>query len=157
MKKTYILRVLILFIFVFAIMLSGCSHIADENGEEDISLVHITEDMMIKDSYGSISTGSCNSNVSTSGKTKSTLKINKFSGIEDLEDFDIYTTTELAYEYKVSSGNFGMIILKDDYIYQNLVNEKHEFSGSIVLTPGEYEIVIAGESAKIEISFTLKR
>ena len=157
MGRTHLFRFLMIVVFTFSMLLTGCSHIADENGEENISLVHITQDMMIRDSYGSTSTGSCNSSMSTSNYIKSTLKINKFSGVDDLEEFEIYTSTNFKYEYKVFSGNFGMILLKDDQFYCDLVNEMHEFSDSIVLTPGEYEIVIAGETAKFEISFTIER
>lgn len=157
MKKTFIFRVLMLFVFIFTIMLTGCSHIADENGEEDISLVHITDEIILRDSYGSLSTGSCNSTLNTSDYTKYTIKINKFSGVEDLEDFDVYDTMELQYEYIVSSGNLRVVLLKDDRIYKDLVNEMHEYSGSVILDAGEYEIVIAGESVKFEISFKFMR
>ena len=164
MKKNYITRLIILFIFFFSFFLVGCGTIPDENGDEDISLVHISREMIIKKSnrvFGKYFL-SCKSAKSCAGRDGHlfSIEMNNFSGVKSVYKFKLFQkdihigapTTGFDYYYKVYEGNLNVIIISDGEYYTTLTaNNVKEYNSHVVLHLGSnYTIVVAGESAKFE-------
>lgn len=146
MVKRILLLVLLLFLVV---SLGACSykHIEDTNGENNFSIVSISDDKIISKSqnltYGSVRT-------TKNGET--TLKIKKMSGVMDLEKTKV-DDQGLIYsvESTVNSGNFRIVVTLAEKIISDIeVNCKTDIT--VPNTKGTYVLKIVGESA----NFTMK-
>lgn len=142
----------LLFIILSCLTLTSCSfgHIEDSNGVDDYSLVTITNEEIIDNSNFYVQTMS--SQVVINGKY--TVKINKFSGVKSINDFN-----KQGQQITINST----ITLNEGNLKICLVNEheiEYEFnlfgSDSYTFKVGnDCKLVIAGESANFKMEYTI--
>lgn len=152
MKKMLLLFVISLFVFT----LVGCGHIEDTNGEEDYSLTTITDENILSGYGSSTQSGSIYSETSMNGITTYKIKVSKFSGVKKLYEKEISNNYSLNIKCTLKSGNMKLLLLKDGEIFADILSSK-EITKSYDLTSGEYEFIVAGESAKYEIEIILRK
>lgn len=132
--------------------LISCNQIEDTNGPDDYSLETIGDSDLTsgKGSSSSVST------VKTTVNGKTTLKIGKFSGVKEIDTFrGRGDTLEISIKVTVTEGNFRAVLVKDKEICAEIpLNEDYDLV--IENADGKYSLVIAGESAKIEMVYTEK-
>lgn len=141
MKKIGIISLLVL-----CLILSGCSHIEDTNGNDDFSLQTIS----IEDAKGSMNSTSVGS-IETHVFNSDSIRIKKFSGISVLDNRVIRSYSKIKIVSSVTSGNFGIFILLKDKIYEIPINQEYYFDVSNY--SGICVIKYAGESAEFKIEY----
>ena len=146
MKKIIVL----VFSFFILLTLSGC-HIKDTNGEDDFSLVELTDEDFFK-----ANSSSTTMSTRTQINNKVKIKVKKFSGVELLDSIYVKNkklTIKLSSEVK--SGNFKIVVIKDDEIIKVLnINEANQ-EFVIENANGEYLLKVAGESANFSIDYEI--
>lgn len=147
-KRFFSLLVLITLSFI----LTGCmKQIEDTNGEDDFTIQTYTDDDITSGKSISMKVGSLTNTVNNT----TTIKIKKFSGLEKLDTIKADNDTiEFNVESTVSSGNFRMVIIKEKEIIQDVIINTTD---KITLTgcTGRYDLVMIGESAKINLKYTI--
>lgn len=143
-------KIIVLLSFFILFTLSGC-HIEDTNGEDDFSLVELTDEDFFKASSSS-KTMSIRTQINNKGK----MKVKKFSGVELLDSIYVKNkklTIKLSSEVK--SGNFKIVVIKDDEIIKVLnINEANQ-EFVIENANGLYLLKVAGESANFSINYEI--
>ena len=125
------------------------THIEDTNGEDDISLCSLTEEVLLeKNPHALFNMSSTNSN-----NNKTTFKCNIFSGVSDIASYTIKEKTSFTVTSLIEEGN------GDFFIYQEgkrIYSIGFPYNDTIVLSDvtGKIYFRIAGESAKMEITIT---
>lgn len=141
----------ILLLICFILLLTGCEsidHIEDTNGDSDYSLAQITTQDIIDKNRG-ISLISIITNSNNGGS----VKIEKFSGVKKL--VDITKKNKIIVSFELIKGNASLcIVTKDKIIHQFNINEDNqEF---IINTTQKLYFKLAGESAKVNINYTIE-
>ena len=142
-------------IFLMVLLLSLCScvkHIEDTNGESNYSLAVITKEDMLN-GYPTITVGRKTSRKNNEYK----CSIKKFSGVEELfngsfKDEDV----AVILNSKVEAGNAKIILVLNDIIIKEFSLNASNQVVSLTKTNGKIRILIAGESAKISVDFTVE-
>lgn len=146
MKKKYMLVLL-------SFLLVGCksfSHIEDINGD-DTKIATITEEEKIKNN-SHISFMSIMSSNSKNNEINGSVKIDKFSGVKEIEKIrkEIVTYT---FEIKINSGNFEVIVVSNnEIIYSSYDN----VNPVVIVSNDTQKLKIVGESANFELTYTIK-
>ena len=143
MKKVKVL-VVAMVCLMLALSLSACiGHIEDTNGDDDFSLVTITDSDLVSGKSNSLT----NNSMKTTIGNKTTHKYGKFSGIITLETIRVTTGKTITTTMSVTAGNCRLVLVKDGQIvYDFNING----SDSVTLESGTYYLRIAGESAKVD-------
>ena len=138
-------KIVILILLVF--VLTGCNfmHIEDTNGQEDFSVVSITDKDILSKTSKCVKIGS----VETYTYKEFNLKINKFSGIEEIYKSKKMHTIDIS--SNVESGNFRIVLISNEKIKDININKLNQQ----ILQKGDI-IKIVGESAKFEITIIEK-
>ena len=149
--KKFLVFLLLLTIFG----LTGCSHIEDTNGEDDYSITTITDQDII-DGMNNFSMGSVSNRKKVQGEITGSLKVKKFSGVLEVEEFSSenkYIVITISNE--CFGGNFMVAITSGDTILTKvLANESKSFE---LLNNGEkYELKVVGESAHFDLDYYIK-
>ena len=130
-----------------AVSMSACvfKHIPDTNGDDDFTVVTITDDAILNGPSNSLSNLKVMSHV---GFT-TTLKIDKFSGVDQLEVIRVTSDSKtITTEMTVSSGNCRLVLMDDKQIlYDFDING----TDSYTLEVGKYRLKLVGESAKVDL------
>ncbi|MCH5163754.1 MAG: hypothetical protein J1F36_01920 [Clostridiales bacterium] len=134
---------------LIAITCCGCGHIKDTNGDDDFSLVTLSEQQIIK---GNSSVSSVSA--SNQWNNKYNLKVSKFSGVKELKKITLKSGTQkITTDVNVSAGNFRMVLISGGQIvYDFDING----TSSATISEGTYIIKIAGESASFNLSFSIE-
>ena len=146
MKKKYMLVLL-------SFLLVGCksfSHIEDINGD-DTKIATITEEEKIKNN-SHISFMSIMSSNSKNNEINGSVKIDKFSGVKEIEKIrkEIVTYT---FDIKINSGNFEVIVVSNnEIIYSSYDN----VNPVVIVSNDTQKLKIVGESANFELTYTIK-
>lgn len=146
MKKNFI-PILLSFLLV------GCksfSHIEDINGD-DTKIATITEEEKIKNN-SHISFMSIMSSNSKNNEINGSVKIDKFSGVKEIEKIrkEIVTYT---FDIKINSGNFEVIVVSNnEIIYSSYDN----VNPVVIVSNDTQKLKIVGESANFELTYTIK-
>ena len=144
-------KLIFIMLILSMIVLTGCGHIEDTNGEDDFSLETISGDDMINNS----SSASTVSFTKTVGN-KTEVSIKKFSGVKSIyKKYSAEGEYKFDFDVKCNSGNLAVVLVYDDEIVKTIpVNETSSFSYSF---DGTFEVKIAGESANLEITFVIEK
>ena len=146
MKKNFI-PILLSFLLV------GCksfSHIEDINGD-DTKIATITEEEKIKNN-GHISFMSIISSNSKDNEINGSVKVDKFSGVKEIEKIRKNLAT-YTFDIKINSGNFEVIVVSNNEI----VYSSYEDVNPIVIVSNDTQkLKIVGESADFELTYTIK-
>ena len=138
---------LVSLIVVLAVLLASCGfgQIEDTNGDSP-ELCELTDDDIFNDNPKSVQFGSVYSSIGG----KYSLKVNKFSGVESVAKFSANgTKLVINSDSTLQSGNFRIVLMHDgEYLSDIPTGEK---SVTIDSPEGDYEIRVAGESAKFDI------
>ena len=143
MKKS----VFVLFI-TLVLLLSSCSlkQIEDTNGEEDTSLVTLTDDDIINGS-SSISYVS----VQHRSDGKASLSVDTFSGVKEVDTIKFDSDAVFDINVKLDKGNLAVVLIKNDEIVHRIpVNEETKIT---LEKDVKYYLVVAGESAGFKIEY----
>lgn len=138
---------------LLSFLLVGCksfSHIEDINGD-DTKIATITEEEKIKNN-GHISFMSIMSSNSKNNEINGSVKIDKFSGVKEIEKIrkEIVTYT---FDIKINSGNFEVIVVSNnEIIYSSYDN----VSPVVIVSNDTQKLKIVGESANFELTYTIK-
>ena len=125
------------------------THIEDTNGEDDISLCSLTEEVLLeKNPHALFNMSSTNSN-----NNKTTFKCNIFSGVSDIASYTIKEKTSFTVTSLIEEGNGDFFIYQDG---KRIYSIGFPYNDTIVLSDvtGKIYFRIAGESAKMEITIT---
>ena len=146
MKKNFI-PILLSFLLV------GCksfSHIEDINGD-DTKIATITEEEKIKNN-SHISFMSIMSSNSKNNEINGSVKIDKFSGVKEIEKIrkEIVTYT---FDIKINSGNFEVIVVSNNEI---IYSSYEDVNPVVIVTNDTQKLKIVGESANFELTYTIK-
>ena len=142
-------------IFLMVLLLSLCScvkHIEDTNGESNHSLTVITKEDMLN-GYPTKTVGRKISRKNN----EYNCSIKKFSGVEELfsgsfKDEDV----AVKLNSKVESGNAKIILVYNEIIIKEFSLNASNQIVSLTNTNGKIRILVAGESAKISVDFTVE-
>lgn len=145
MKRTFIVLLLLLLLTA-----SGCGHIQDTNGTHDISLANITESEIV---HGMSSLSSGRLQTSLNGQTSITIK--KFSGVQTLETFNGKGGQTLRCDIELRSGNLRVVVVNNGGIVEEFAVDEGE-SEYVFPDNGTYRLKIAGETAELDIKFSLQ-
>ena len=146
--KKCIVLIILLLILCFN---TSCmfKHIPDTNGEDDYSLVTITDNDFIK-GMGSLSSVS----VTNNKKDMTSVKVRTFSGVSNLKTLKPKgKTIQITTNFIVNSGNARLVLMKGkEIIYDFKLNMEDTYI--ISLSEDTYDIRLGGESANIELKIT---
>ena len=123
------------------------THIDDTNGEDDISLCSLTEEVLLeKNPHALFNMSSTNSN-----NNKTTFKCNIFSGVSDIASYTIKEETSFTVTSLIEQGNGDFFIYQDCKRIQTI---GFPYDGTILVNnvAGKIHFRIAGESAKMNIT-----
>lgn len=139
----------ILFIIFLSITLTSCSHIEDKNGEDDFSLVEISDEEILRGRSSSIKTGSFQTQTGRTIK----VKVSKFSGVENLQSFKT-TNSDITFTVSVTvtSGNFKAMLVQEGKIIHTFNNNVSNQVVTVKQGTGTVSFYVAGESAKYNIT-----
>lgn len=138
---------------LLSFLLVGCksfSHIEDINGD-DTKIATITEKEKIKNN-SHISFMSIMSSNSKNNEINGSVKIDKFSGVKEIEKIrkEIVTYT---FDIKINSGNFEVIVVSNnEIIYSSYDN----VNPVVIVSNDTQKLKIVGESANFELTYTIK-
>lgn len=146
MKKLILISIIILSIT----LLTSCSHIKDTNGDENYTLCEITD----SDITGNFSFTNNVGRIRTSLNGRGKITVNKFSGIETVESLSLENDTLIAnVSVKVESGNFRVVIIKDNGIIKDFIINQENQQYTLNNQTGKFKLVVVGESAKYTIEY----
>ena len=138
---------------LLSFLLVGCksfSHIEDINGD-DTKIATITEEEKIKNN-GHISFMSIISSNSKDNEINGSVKVDKFSGVKEIEKIRKNLAT-YTFDIKINSGNFEVIVVSNNEI----VYSSYEDVNPIVIVSNDTQkLKIVGESADFELTYTIK-
>ena len=143
MKIKKILRMFIALALVISLV--GCiKHVEDTNGEDNYEIETYTDEDITSGKYATLKVGSITSTVGN----VTTLKVNKFTGIEELDSTKA-TNNTLVFnvESTITKGNFRMVIVKDGDIIRDVAINTTE-NITLENCSGRFKLIMVGESAK---------
>lgn len=156
MKKV----ICVLLVVVVAVLGTACSacikHIEDVNGE-DTALCVITENEIIRGSHVTVQFYSSQSDVSVGNGRKISYKVGKLSGVERIGSVQL-SGEDATFTFNVSltGGNARVVVVSGGKI----VGEAKVNGESVVKIEngnGSYDIKVAGESAKLDLSVVVTK
>ena len=151
-KMKQLISLLIIIILLFT--LSGCvKHVEDTNGVDDFTIQTYTDADIESGKTSSTKFGS----VETTINNNTHLKVSKFTGVEELLSTKA-TNQTLIYnvESTCKQGNFRIVILKDGSIIRDVrINSKETIT--LENCNGRYKLMMVGESAKIDIKYSVSK
>jgi len=142
--------VILLLSAMFALSLASCGvEIADTNGPDDISLVEITDQNILKMDIGAAGYGE-----STSGESKRTKYTgNSFSGVAEVYLTNYIGKSDVIIDVtdlEVESGNFRLVVLLNEEIIHEFKPGEQLQTLELEDIKGTLSIRMAGESAKFK-------
>lgn len=144
----------VLFLVVLMLMLSGCvKHVEDTNGPDNYEIQTFTDEEITSKRKSYITVGSVQNVVNN----KNTFKALKFTGIYELKKVDASNQSLTFFIVsECTSGNFRIVIVHDNAIIHDV---KINDTESIILNNcnGKYSLVIVGESAKMNIEYSISK
>ena len=147
MKKKYMLVLL-------SFLLVGCqgyiTHIEDINGD-DTRIATITDEDKIK-MNSHISFMSIMSSTSKNNEINGSVKIDKFTGVKEIERINKNLVT-YTFDIKINSGNFEVIIVSNDEI---IYSSYEDVNPVVIVSDAKQKLKIVGESADFELTYTIK-
>ncbi len=150
MKKLPIALLLLLSSTLF--LLSGCAlHIEDTNGNDNFTLQTITDQDIIS-GRSSVSVSS----VGSSNNNRTTLKVEKLSGVKTLETLKS-GSYEFTITFNVEQGNCRLVLCDGENILQDIDIGAKDKTFTTKSESGKLYLKIAGESAKFNIEYTYKK
>ena len=138
---------------LLSFLLVGCksfSHIEDINGD-DTKIATITEEEKIKNN-GHISFMSIISSNSKDNEINGSVKVDKFSGVKEIEKIRKNLAT-YTFDIKINSGNFEVIIVSNNEI---IYSSYEDVNPVVIVTNDTQKLKIVGESANFELTYTIK-
>ena len=150
--KKYICICLLL---VLCTGLVACGQLEDTNGEQETGLATLTKEELVATFTGSSTIGTFHSKA---GDTLS-YKALKLSGVVVLDSIKVTDQTSkltVSVQSQLERGNLCIYLRCDGKILGQFTPGQ---SDSLTLeqpTPGQYELCVAGESAKFELSATIQ-
>lgn len=146
------MKKIIIIILFLAVFLGGCiKQIEDTNGTDDYTIETFTDEDITANRTSYIIVSS----FTTTINNVTTVKIGKFSGIYELEKTRV-PNSNLQYQIAstCTSGNFRIVIVKDNEILDDVqINTSKTIS--YPNANGTYQLRIVGESAKIEMNYSI--
>lgn len=141
----------ILIILLLIISLTSCKsfdHIEDLNGDNDYSLVQITNNDIIKNN-SSISLISIFNNTNKGGS----VEIEKFSGVKKIAN--ITKKNKLIVSFELSSGNASLCVVSKNAIL-HYFSPKQDNQVYQINTNEKIYLKLAGESARVNIVYSIE-
>ena len=138
---------------LLSFLLVGCksfSHIEDINGD-DTKIATITEEEKIKNN-GHISFMSIMSSNSKDNEINGSVKVDKFSGVKEIEKIRKNLAT-YTFDIKINSGNFEVIIVSNNEI---IYSSYEDVNPVVIVSNDTQKLKIVGESANFELTYTIK-
>ena len=151
MKK--LLIVIIAIIAFFSMSCKAFERYEDTNGDNNYTLQHITEEMLIKNDSG-LQVGAVSTKTTKNGETNISLSVMTFDGVNEIHRFKkgSYVVT---INFKVSSGNTRLVITDGSKVIKgfnvNEDNQEYEFT-----CDKPYYLKLAGESCEFELKVVVK-
>ncbi|MBO5338229.1 MAG: hypothetical protein J6A96_00860 [Clostridia bacterium] len=148
MKKKILVLILCL---VMVLSLASCTvgHIKDTNGDTDFSLGTIDDERMLN----GVSSYVQNMAIKSEKDGIITYKANKFSGVYVLKKIPYAVGKQMTIKTSITveSGNFRAVLIQNGEIIKDLPLGENQVT--IIDEPRrDYEIRIAGESAKFDLT-----
>lgn len=142
---------LMLVVLAFCLLLASCDagQIEDTNGDE-ITLCTLTEEEIFAKYNSHVSVGLVNRQL----KNEYRFKAKRFSGVYKVGKFKAQgKTLTIKSDAELDAGNLRIVVLCDGEYLADIPVEKGQ---TLIFDhpKGEYEVRLAGESAKIDFSFT---
>ncbi len=145
------------FLFIILLLcLTSCtfSHTKDTNGPENFTIQTFTDEEILTNntnlySHSRYSRSETKFNIEYGGTAK------KYSGVDEIEEYNNSSSFTLTLTNNVESGNFCVVI-----IYNNTIIDRIPANTTYTknfLESGKYLIKIVGESAKFDITFTITK
>ena len=145
MKKVKIFALVIVCLTLALTLVACFGHIEDTNGDEDFSLVTITDDDLINGRGNFLSNNSTEFNIG--GVT--TLKYGKMSGVTTLETVFVVNSKTITTEMTTTSGNCRLVLVhNNEIVYDFNINGSDSYT---MQDSGSYYLRLAGESAKVSL------
>lgn len=150
--KKYICICLLL---VLCTGLVACGQLEDTNGEQDTSLATLTKEELLATFSGNSRIGAVQTKVGDSVR----FKVQRLSGVLVLEDVRATERTQkltFTVDSTLQKGNACIYVRCGDKILGQFTPGQ---SDSLTLeqpAPGLYQLCVAGESAKLELSATIQ-
>ena len=151
MKKLRVISLILICALTLVTLVACFDHIEDTNGEEDFSLVTITDEDFIQYSHSLVS----NNSVRTEIGNRTKLKIGKISGIDIIEEFSVFGSgsVTISMNMSVTSGNCRLVLVHNEQIvYDFNINGEDSF---VATERGHYYLKIGGESATVSMEYTI--
>ena len=131
--------------------LTSCGQIEDINGSNDYSLNTLTdEDFFINTNVVKIGS------VTTRFNNTVKISVKKMSGVDRIEKINLSLgSLTITTNLNVTSGNIKLVLIMNDTIIKEFkINAEDSYTGTI---SGNYELKIAAESAKFNLSYTIEK
>ncbi len=143
---------ILLFLILLLSLTSCVKHIEDTNGDTNYSLEVITKENMLE-GIPTVTLG--RKIVRKNNEYKCSIK--KLSGVDELykgsfRNEDVAVTLSNSIE----SGNAKIILVYNDIVIKEFMLNSENQIISLSNTKGEIRIIVAGESAKISVEFTVE-
>ena len=147
MKKKYMLVLL-------SFLLVGCqgytTHIEDINVDDTRIATIPDEDKIKMNSH--ISFMSIMSSTSKNNVINGSVKIDKFTGVKEIERINKNLVT-YTFDIKINSGNFEVIVVSNDEI---IYSSYEDVNPVVIVSDAKQKLKIVGESADFELTYTIK-
>ena len=148
-------KIFFIFMLFLVLTLSSCSHIEDTNGPDDYSLVTLTEDDILNRPNSTITVGTIQSNSKIGNKAQGSYSATKISGVTTIAEYNtINSSISFEISFTCSEGNGLLAIVSNGEIVK-LINPNETLSFTLNNSGYQYKIVVAGESAKLKVTYTI--
>ncbi len=152
-KKEIMYKKLFLVLLFISVLLTltSCGQIEDINGSNDYSLNTLTdEDFFINTNVVKIGS------VTTRFNNTVKISVKKMSGVDRIEKINLSLgSLTITTNLNVTSGNIKLVLIMNDTIIKEFkINAEDSYTGTI---SGNYELKIAAESAKFNLSYTIEK
>lgn len=144
---------LLLLFMVFG--LTSCSHIEDTNGPDDYSLETFSDEDIIYGSSTSTTFMVLETYSVLNGKSTGSYSVGKLSGVITVLEDD-WSNRKLKFDIKFTceSGNAVVAVVSNNQIVRK-IEANQDVIFEVVNSGYEYEIVLVGESAKVELKYEI--
>ena len=148
LKDKIFIAVILVVVAIGAIMLfnTGLEHIEDTNGVEDFRLQTISDEEIIACNMGALNVGVSHNKITNNTKISS----KQFTGVYEVLYVNLIGRSDFLLDIidlELNSGNFKMVVVKDDEIIKTITPENCFDPIIIEDINGTVKLVIAGESA----------
>ena len=149
-------KILCFILLVFmSITMTSCTHLEDSNGENDYSVVSITDEDILSFGHSYISVGSFTLRKKTGDLIEGTFKVQKLSGILQIDEFKYnsqYFT--FSYDFTCTKGNAMLAIVSNGEIVKKI---EANTNSSFKLNNNKkyYTTYLVGESANVQLNYKI--